>query len=309
VAPARGLPPLRCQGNDSNRKAVDGAALSLRDELQQIRSPEQAIETPEYLDFRADRIYCVFHAAVGNRRGGVLIAPPFGRERMDSYTAIVTWARRLAATGFDVVRFDYRATGESTGRFDAIDLHAWLEDVQFVAGVFAQRLHGAPLMLQGIRFGAVLAAARFAAGQGDAMLLWEPPGHGKDLLFEVLRGKLLEDMALGVTGARKTRDTYISDLLAGQIVEVDGHPWTRGLWESAQQFALTLPGPAEQRPWQSIQLVKNPKLRAVAAAAPWKVPIPSPPFWKDHPDLVPDLADLFEVASRWLVEAAGKAGR
>jgi hypothetical protein len=251
----------------------------------------------------------VSHAAVGDRRGGVDIAPPFGRERMDSYTSLVTWARRLAATGFDVLRFDYRATGESSGRFEELDLQTCLEDLQFVAGVLQQRIQGAPLLLHGVRFGALLASTRFAAGQGDGLLLWDPPGHAKDMLFEVLRGKLLEDMALGISGARKTRDAYVNDLLEGKTVEVDGHPWTRGLWESAQHVPLSLPDAAEHRPWKTMQLVKNPKLRSMADPGPWKVPIPSPPFWRDHPALVPDLSDLFEASSRWLSAAAGEVAQ
>lgn len=273
--------------------------MNLRLRLQQLDAAD-AIETAEYLDVDGEQLYCVSHGAVGRRRGGVLLLPPFGRERMDAYTSLVTWARRLAASGFDVLRFDYRGTGESTGLFAAADVGQWLADAAAAMAHLQRRLAGAPLVLHGVRFGGLLAAQQFAAGAGDALLLWEPPKHARDALFEALRAKLLEDMALGIPGARKTRDAYLADLQQDRLVEVDGQPWSRRLWNSAEGLGLQLPAAAERRPWRLVQLVKPGKPRAVAGDGAWQVPVPSPPFWREHPDLVPDLGDLFAVTVAWL---------
>ena len=81
-----------------------------------------ALETPRYFDFADGQIYTVTHAALRPRRGTVLLCGPFGVERERAYMTLVQWARTLASRGFEVMRFDYRGHGESTGSFEDMTL-------------------------------------------------------------------------------------------------------------------------------------------------------------------------------------------
>ena len=260
-------------------------------------------EEAGYLDHAGEQIYRVRHPALGTPRGAVLLVGPFGAERLYSYPNWVAWARRLAGAGLEVLRFDFRGMGESSGLFQEMNLDRWSEDVDCCLAFLRETAGDVPVCLQGLRMGALLCARRFHEGQADALLLWDPPSSGEKMLRDVLRGKLAEDMALGITEERRTRDSYIADLEAGRIVEVDGYPWSRRLWESARQFELTLPSQDEARPWQRIRLVRSAKMRTVERGQEWKIPVPVPPFWGDRNTMVPDLSDLFEQSLGWMREA------
>ena len=49
------------------------------------------------------------------RPGGIVFCHPFGEEKLWTHRVFVTFARRLAAAGHAVLRFDHRANGEQMG--------------------------------------------------------------------------------------------------------------------------------------------------------------------------------------------------
>ncbi len=250
-------------------------------------------EVPSYLSVGGEQLYTVRHPAHGEPRGKVLLVGPFPSQRLYTYISWISWARLLAANGYEVLRFDYRGTGESTGRFEDMSFGTWLDDI----GACAEHLdHGesVPLVLHGLLLGGLLANIRFKSGCGDGLMLWEPAPSGAKLLNEFLRGKLTEDMALQASGLRKNRQVYIDEILAGEVVEVDGYPWTKNLWESTAGFDLELPDPDSERPWHNIRLTRRQKQRSLGDGPEWSIPIPTPPFWVNNQFMVPDLTDLFE---------------
>jgi GT2 family glycosyltransferase/pimeloyl-ACP methyl ester carboxylesterase len=308
--PARELPPedpgvreavSRAGEVPAPEASVDEDALIERDRASRLQLPTD--EQAGYLDAGDERVYYFRHRARGSCRGAVLLIGPFGVERIYAYSSLVSWARRLALEGFEVLRFDYRGTGESTGQFEEMSLESWLEDIALCHEFLRELTGDVPLVLQGLRMGALLGARCFGEGKADAVLLWDPPASGEKMLKEVLRGKLAEDMALGIAGERKNRDAYIAEIEAGDIVEVDGYPWSRRLWESARQFDLMLPPEDEPRPWQLVRLARSAKRREVEPGKEWRIPVPVPPFWCDKKTMVPDLSDLFEQSLGWTVDA------
>src|SRR5665213_1134337 len=56
--------------------------------------------------------------AGGHARGGVLCAPPIGREARAGRRAVRSLALSLAQQGFVTLRFDYDGTGDSSGDFN-----------------------------------------------------------------------------------------------------------------------------------------------------------------------------------------------
>jgi hypothetical protein len=69
-------------------------------------------------------LYTVLHE-VETPLARVLLIGPFTSERHTSYRLWLQWARYLAVRGIEVVRFDYRGIGESTGVFAEMSFRSW----------------------------------------------------------------------------------------------------------------------------------------------------------------------------------------
>jgi pimeloyl-ACP methyl ester carboxylesterase len=251
-----------------------------------------ADETFELLPHAGQQLYCVRHACRGEPRAVVVLAGPFGLERQTSYITWVRWARLLAAEQFEVVHFDYRGMGESSGPFDAMTMSDWIDDLRICHG-FALGKRSLPTVWVGLRMGALLAAELFSAGIGGAMLLWAPPASAQALLTDTLRRKLASDLLESVPGPRKSREAYIHELMSGATVDVEGFPWTQRLWTNAALHPLRLPSESERRPWMAIQLDATPPSAALDAKHHRILPVGKPPFWGHDPYVLPDLSELF----------------
>lgn len=266
----------------------------------------EAVELPEYFDVGAEQLYCVHHRAIGERRGGVLIIPPFAGERADSYLTCVHWARLLARAGFDATRFDYRGTGESTGDFGALDLSDRREDARACARLLRARIGTQPLVLHGIRLGAVFAAELFAEGVGEGLLLWAAPRSSREHLWENLRASLASGMVQGGNAPRQTRENLVESLDKGAKVNVGGYFWTKGLWTSASEQSLPLPGSGERRPWRSVDV--RFKVAAGGGAHPHLHQVACGRFWQESLRMHVDTTALYNDGLRWIESVAQWSG-
>lgn len=251
------------------------------------------IEVQEYVDSPSAQLYVARHEPVAPR-SLVVMAGAFGAERERSHAVSVRLARALSEAGHSVVRFDYRGMGESTGEFTAMTLSEWQRDLVTVLD-HGQRVHpGLPVVLLGMRMGALLAANCFVEGLGDALLMWNAPDSGQKMLWEVLRRNLAAEL-VHAGGARRTREDYVAMLEAGQAVNVDGYFWTRSLWADLPQHALRLPKSDETRPWLMLGSKPPPRAlpadvaqeRLTSAAVPGKRPheriVIAERYWEDNP--------------------------
>jgi alpha/beta superfamily hydrolase len=140
------------------------------------------MEQARYFTVPGEHLYTVLHQ-VPDPIARVLLVGPFASERHFSYHPWVRWARYLAARRIEVLRYDYRGIGESTGTFEDMSFENWSEDVQLLAEWFSHQSPRVPLMLHGLELGAILAAKSFQTGTGDALLLWAPPANAKPCRF------------------------------------------------------------------------------------------------------------------------------
>ncbi len=240
-------------------------------------------ETFGYLATQGAPIYCAIHATAGAARGTVLLCSTFGLETTHAAIVWTRWARRLAEAGWDAIRFDWRGTGESGGEFRDATLAAWEEDLRRVYAFALQRRRG-PIVVMGLRAGALVAAHAFAVGLGDALVLWEPPASGRAYVMQVLRRKIAADYVLGNSQARKTRDEYLAELESGAAVEVEGFTWTPEFCRSL--LSSELPKASTERP--SLSITKQTHA------------LPRPPFWEESPTLLPDVSAWFSATLAFL---------
>jgi alpha/beta superfamily hydrolase len=258
-------------------------------------------ELARYDDTLDEQIYSVLHAAKTPRKGAVLICGPFAAERERAYLSLVQWSRTLAAQGFDALRFDYRGIGESTGRFEEMTTSRWREDAELCAAHLSEASRGVPLILHGVRFGALLAAELFAAHVGDALLMWAPPASATELLRDTLRHNLISQRFNDPDAPGRTRDEQIAAIEAGELVNVDGYSWSADLWRDAQQHPLIVPAEDERRPWIALHTRRTAGSGSQLARAET---IEAGDFWGTSSMLlVPHVEGFVDASLRWLGES------
>jgi pimeloyl-ACP methyl ester carboxylesterase len=134
-------------------------------------------------------LYGVLHQAQGTRRNaGIVICYPFGQEYMRSHRAFRQLALLLTRKGFDVFRFDYRGTGDSSGECDGVTASDWLDDIMVAVQELRETTNATTISLVGLRLGALLASAACGSTSTDIeqLVLWDPVLSGIEYQRELL---------------------------------------------------------------------------------------------------------------------------
>jgi len=128
-------------------------------------------------------VYSQSNAAVA-RQSAVLICAPIAMEYMRTHYAMRLVASQLARAGFDVLRFDYHGTGDSSGSVDAGQFDRWCDDIALSAHELMQQSGARDLTLVGLRLGAALAVETIASRdiKVKSLVLWDPVVSGGDYL-------------------------------------------------------------------------------------------------------------------------------
>ena len=224
---------------------------------------DELSEHAGYFPVSGAHLYTVLHA-VEEPIARVLLAGPFASERHNSYLPWVRWARFLAAANMEVLRYDYRGIGESTGEFESMTFADWAEDVRLLAAWLQQRTPQVPLLLHGLGLGAVLAGRAFDEGLGDGLLLWSPPANANQALRATLMRWVGLEQIFKFGDDRRSASDYIRELEQGAALEVDGYRWSPQLWRESFQFDLPAAlaneadaGAAYKRPVKTIKLTRE----------------------------------------------------
>lgn len=203
-----------------------------------VQNDRVLLERAGYFAVSGAALYTVLHE-VPDPIARVLLVGPFASERHNSYLPWVRWARYLAARNVEVLRYDYRGVGESTGVFEELSFDHWMDDVQLLADWLKGRSPDVPLVLHGLEVGAILAGRTFHNGIGDALLLWSAPTNAHQALRStLLRWVGLEHLFRPSDEVRPASE-YIRLLESGSPVEVEGYQWSSRLWRDS--FDIHLP--------------------------------------------------------------------
>ena len=214
--------------------------------------------------FRSGDDWCLapWHAAREAIRSRVVIlCPSIGSEHLRGQRAYRVLAERLAASGVSTLRFDYPATGNSTGDpFGASGaqrdlVQRWCESIGDAAAHATTLLPGAEIVLVGRRLGALLAieATRSIAGTVTRCVLWDPPLSGRAFVRELrLRESARLDQRYAMELERQ--DPTIA-------LQWDGHRYDRRTVEAIERLTLNDGFPAAE----AVDIVATDPDRAVRA--------------------------------------------
>lgn len=198
---------------------------------------------PEFLPGRRARLHAVHHrpAAGVPVRGAVLCVAPFAEEMNKSRRMQALAARRLAADGWGVLIVDLYGTGDSEGDFADARWEVWLDDLAACARLLQAR-HPGPLVLWGLRTGALLAAELASSGTLAlaALLYWQPVVAGDLALTQFLRLRLAAGL---MDGSKETAAGLRECLNAGESLEIAGYELHPALAAALERSRL-LPPPA-----------------------------------------------------------------
>jgi alpha-beta hydrolase superfamily lysophospholipase len=151
--------------------------------------PAEASFLPLTVDGAGGALFVWHHSPPASvRRGGaVVLCPPIGYEYMSAYPTVRILAERLAALGFDALRFDYAGTGNSTGDTDQPGCaEAWRRSVVSAIAEARQLAGSDAVAVVGIRAGALLALQALSSiGAVDRLVLWGGFPSGQAYLREL----------------------------------------------------------------------------------------------------------------------------
>lgn len=204
-------------------------------------------ETPGYFPAPGGAtLYGVLHAPDVASAVPVLLAPSLFEERKSAYAALARLARALCAAGHPVLRFDYRASGESS--FDPRrertfeDLGA---DLNAAAGALRKASGGGKLALVGLRWGASLALKHAAALKPERIVALAPVVSGKtEERRWRLRSKIRAELTAGEGAAPLNKG---GEGGAGGGYDFDGYALSAEFVAGAQALDLLALGPAPCR--------------------------------------------------------------
>jgi pimeloyl-ACP methyl ester carboxylesterase len=220
-------------------------------------------ERPGYFPVSGSHLYTVLHE-VQDPVARVLLVGSFASERHISYGPWIRWARYLATRRVEVLRYDYRGVGESTGAFEEMSFSLWMEDVRVLSAWLRERGKDVPFILHGLELGGILAAKTFHDGEGDALILWSAPQNANQVLRSTLQRWIRPQQLMKQESERRTPSHYFRLLEEGNSVEVDGFEWPASLWRESLSFELPSsmvppndPGDVYRRPVRVVTLGKN----------------------------------------------------
>ena len=246
-------------------------------------------EDYQFLDLEGERIFAALHQPTHPPSGAIVMCHPLGEEKLWSHRVFVSFARELAATGFAVLRFDFRGEGDSARSFEETELESRISDCNLAVDAIRRMIpQVTEVTLLGLRAGAAVAAA-VAARRSDIfrLVLWDPVIDGAAYMQTVLRLNLMSQMALH-RKVIENREALVQRLSLGETVNIEGYEMSEPLFRQLSEFKL---GYALERfPNQALIVQVNqggvearPEFSALAAsnARCHLEIVQEEPFWKE----------------------------
>ncbi|MGH9347831.1 MAG: serine aminopeptidase domain-containing protein [Vicinamibacterales bacterium] len=265
-------------------------------------------ETPFYFPSGERSLFGILHEpARATTMPAFVFCHPFAEEKLWAQRVFVSFARRLAAEGHPVLRFDYMGNGDSEGDIRDSSLSTALADVRCAVDEVRRRTGRTAVSLLGLRLGATIASlvAEDVAGV-EHLVLWAPVVDGARYMQEVLRINLTTQMAT-FKEIRQDREALVAAMVQGQSVNVDGYEMTHRLYAEVSGVTLAADRKRHGGPCLIAQIDRQPgrpsaellRLAAAYERATTAV-VQEEPFWKEILRFYDQAPNLFPATLEWL---------
>jgi exosortase A-associated hydrolase 2 len=173
-------------------------------------------------------------------RGAVVLFPAFGEEMNKCRRMVRLMCGRLQAAGWHVWAPDLYGTGDSDGEFADARWDLWIRDMQRIVGMAKEASGGGPLVLWGVRAGALLLldTARHGGFRASHALFWQPVAYGEVFMQQLLRMKLASQM-LSSAAERQTSAALRAQLAGGAGIEAGGYWLSPELYQAVSEARAT----------------------------------------------------------------------
>ena len=144
--------------------------------------------TPFFFGESKNQLYGVLHPKQGvvTRTSSVVLCNAFGQEYMRSHRAIRQLAIMLSKQGYDVLRFDYRGTGDSALDLHDVDAHDWIDDINIAINEVREISSVKKVHVIGLRLGGLLAASACESRDDiDSLVFWDSVISGSQYIEEL----------------------------------------------------------------------------------------------------------------------------
>jgi exosortase A-associated hydrolase 2 len=250
-----------------------------------------------FFDAEPGTRFSLYHAPTPQRRvrGAILYVHPFAEELNRTRRMAALQSRAFAAMGYAVLQVDLFGCGDSCGDFSAARWALWQRDLAIARAWLEARCPG-PLMLWGLRLGALLALDAACAAPVDGVILWQPFINGRTCINQFLRQQLAAQLLEGDSGVPRSTASLRARLVSQGSLEVGGSALAAELAHAIDKVdAQHLPLPpcaihwfASDGPAPSRQAAAAERMRVLWAqrgATLHYHPVDGQPFWA-NPELL-----------------------
>jgi len=139
----------------------------------------------QFIDSAEEKLFSVYYSGRGVKQNhSVLICGSVGHEYHRSHRNLQQLAQMLSEKGFDVLRFDYSNTGNSSGLCEQGMPQQWCMDIRHAAAWLKDRSKSERFSFIGLRLGATL-ISNTEGLDGDQLILWDPAVSGERFLSQL----------------------------------------------------------------------------------------------------------------------------
>lgn len=139
----------------------------------------------QFISSEQEQLFSIYYPGRGAiKQHAVLICGALGHEYARAHRNLQQLAQMLAEQGFDVLRFDYAGTGNSSGSCEIGTPKQWCADITNAAKWLKIRSQCDRTSTIGLRFGATL-LSNVEGLEGDHQILWDPALSGERFLSQL----------------------------------------------------------------------------------------------------------------------------